>query len=178
MANAGDRAPTVVLGVIARAHGVRGEVRLKLHNPASTTLGAVRTVTLRPRDGEAREVAVEAVRGTADAPILALAGVHDRDAAEALRGAEVAVPRAALPQAGEGEWYVVDLIGLRVRDAQGTLVGEVEDVVAYPSVDCLRVRSGDGVREVPMMEPWFEDVDFEAREVRVGSLEDVPVQGR
>lgn len=175
----GDHGPMVVLGVVARAHGVQGEMRLKAHNPGSTTLFGVDRVILRPRDGgEPRPWGVRHVRGTAEAPILALRGVDHREAAEALRGAEVAVPRAALPHTAEDEWYVVDLIGLRVCDERGTLVGQVEDVISYPSIDCLRVRGPEGVREVPMVDPWFVGVDFEAGEVRVASVDDVPREGR
>lgn len=176
---AGDRAPTVVLGYVARAHGVRGEVRLKLHNPESNTLADLEEVILRPRDGGApRPWRVHRVRGTPQAPILTLEGVGDRAAAEALCGAEVTVPREVLPDTAEDEWYVVDLIGAQVRDEGGRVVGEVEDVISYPSIDCLRVRCPDGVREVPMVEPWLVAVDASLGEVHVGSLADVPLQER
>jgi 16S rRNA processing protein RimM len=168
--------PLVALGVITKPHGVRGQVRVRPHNPATATLGSLDAVTLRAPDGSLRQLGVEAVGGTADAPILTLTGVHDRDAADALRGSEVCVPRPALPPPGPDEWYVADLIGLKVRDAQGTVLGEVQDVASYPSIDCLRVRSADGVREVPMVEPWLVSVDLAAGEVRVGPWHDLPVE--
>jgi 16S rRNA processing protein RimM len=164
----------VVLGVIARPHGVRGEVRMRPYNPGSTVLWSVAQVCLCAPDGSDRTVALRAARGTPDSPILALEGVEGREAAEALKGTEVAVPRSALPSPEPDEWYVVDLIGLRVTDPGGTVVGEVEDVISYPSIDCLRVRSEGGVREVPMTEPWFQGVDLDAGEVHVGPLDDVP----
>lgn len=171
-----EPADLVVLGVVGRPHGLRGEVRVRPHNPGSELWPSLRQVWLRLPAGTVRQVGVARMRQGERGLVLALDGVEGRDAAEALRGAEVCAPRSAFAAPGEDEWYVHDLIGLSVRDEGGNVVGEVSDVIAYPSVDCLCVRAEDGaVREVPMMDPWLLEVDLEAGEVRVGGLEDVPV---
>jgi ribosomal 30S subunit maturation factor RimM len=73
---------------------------------------------------------------------------------------------------------VVDDSGSRQGDAHaaGAVLGEVVDVLSYPSIDCLLVRSADGDREVPMVEPWLVDVDLESGRVTVAQVEDIPVQ--
>jgi 16S rRNA processing protein RimM len=81
--------------------------------------------------------------GTDDRPIVRLAGVGTREAAEALRGAELAVARASAPPLDEDEWYAEDLVGLRVVDGERA-VGVVERLVPLPSCEALEVARGDG----------------------------------
>jgi len=125
-----------------------------------------------------REIALDARPGPRGTPIARVEGVDGRDAAEALRGAELCVRRGDLPPAGEGEWYHVDLVGLAVYDAAGERRGEVTAVIPYPSVDCLEVASDDGVREVPMADPWLVSVDLEAGRVVVEGLEELPLEAK
>jgi 16S rRNA processing protein RimM len=121
----------LVVGYIAGSHGVRGVVRVHLHDPRSHALEPGRRVTLR-RDGralathEVREVDV--VPGKAGHLRVALAGVPGRDQAEALRGCELLVARHELPALADDEFYLADAIGLPVvrqhdDQALGTIVG-------------------------------------------------------
>lgn len=170
-----DAGALIALGVVTRPHGLRGEVRLHAHNPDSTLLLERERILLRRPDGhEAREVSLEARPGPKGSLLARIGGVDGRDAAEALRGAELLVPRGELPPTAEDEWYHVDLVGLEVRDGDGARRGEVAEVVVYPTVDCLRVVSEDGEREVPMADPWLVSVDLEAGRVVVEGLEELP----
>lgn len=165
----------VAVGAIIKPHGIRGEVRIHAHNLDSPLWDEAEPLVLRFPDGD-REVAVEMLRVVPGKHLVArLAGVGTREGAEALRGVEVLVPRARFEALEEDEFYLVDLIGLRAR-RDGVEVGMVEDVFEYPSVACLKVRSDDGVREVPLVEPWVVDVDVDAGFVEVGPWDDVPVQ--
>lgn len=166
----------VVLAVVTRPHGVRGELRVHLHNPDSTVLYDRDTVLLRHR-GEVREVeVVESRRGPKGAMLLSLAGVEGREAADALRGAELCVPRRDLPPAGEGEWYVIDLVGLEARDGAGRTLGEVVDVIPYPTIDCLRVRGEGGVREVPLNDDFVPEVDVRGGFVVLAGFDELPIE--
>ncbi len=173
---AADDRDRVVLGVVTRPHGVRGELRVHLHNPDSELLFERERVLVRTGDGE-REVGIDAIRrGPKGAVLLWLEGVRGREAAEALRGAELCIPRSELPAPGEDEWYHVDLVGLEVRDREGRPRGEVVAVVPYPTVDALRVRGDDGEREVPMVEQWLVSVDVAGGAVVVDGLEELPLE--
>lgn len=173
-----ERPELVALGVVARPHGVRGELRVHPFNPESDLLFEQERFFVRTRDGATREATVVSMReGPGGVVLLSLEGVTGRDAAEGLRGAELCVPREAFPETeSDDEWYAVDLVGLRAKLADGTLVGEVVDVIAYPTIDCLRVRGADGDREVPIVDPYVERVDIGAGEVIVGSIADLPIE--
>jgi 16S rRNA processing protein RimM len=172
-------ATLVVVGVVARSHGLRGEVRLQPLNPGSTLLASQRQWTLRaatPATSEPRTVRVVRVRADKGAFLAVLEGIETREAADALRGLEVCVPRSAFPETRADEWYVIDLKGLSARDASGQRLGEVVDVVQYPTIDCLCVKSADGIREVPMIEPYFLDADVAAGFVTLGTLEGLEIE--
>ncbi len=167
----------VTVGVIARAHGLRGEVRCHPLNPGSTLLAAQRSLVLRAAGGgPVRTLRVIRSRPERGAVLALLEGIDTREAAEALRGLEVCVPRSAFPEPRADEWYVVDLIGLAARTPEGTPLGDVVDVVQYPTIDCLRVRSADGIREVPMIEPYFLAADVAGGHVTLGTLEELEVE--
>jgi 16S rRNA processing protein RimM len=153
----------VEIGRVARAHGVRGELRVSLHWPDSDTLLEVDEVLLEAPGAAPRRIAIRHARRADRAILLTLEGIADRDAASELRGAKVLVPRSTLPAAEAGEYYLCDLIGAKVVEPGGE-VGEVVEVRSHPSVDCLVIRTASGkLLEQPMVEPWLERVDLEAR---------------
>lgn len=153
-----------------RPHGLRGELKVRLHWEGSTTLSEVESVVVGTGSG-ARAFAVEWARPGPAGVLLKLAGVDDRDAADALKGAPLAVPRSALPALEPGEYYLSDLLGAEVFGPDGR-VGEVVEVRTHPSVDCVAVRVADGrVLEQPLTEPWLEAVDAEAGRIVLSSTE-------
>jgi 16S rRNA processing protein RimM len=167
----------VVLGVIARPHGVSGELRAHPYNPDSTLLYERDAILVR-HEGAVREVAIlRSRKGSKGAVLLTLDGITGREAADAMRGAELCVRREELPPAGEGEWYYVDLVGLEARDGEGRRLGEVTAVVPYPSVECLRVEAEDGAREVPITDDWVIEVDVNGGRVVIRGFDELPVEG-
>jgi len=119
------------VGYVAGAHGVRGGVRIKLHDPDSVALRPGTAIELR-RDGESigrhevRDASV--VPGKPGMVRATLQGVGNRDAADALRGCTISIDRNELPDLEDDEFYLADAIGLPVRrQAQpadlGTIVG-------------------------------------------------------
>ncbi|AKF06806.1 ribosome maturation factor RimM [Sandaracinus amylolyticus] len=160
----------VVLGAITRPHGVRGEVRVHRFNPDSPLLLELERVVVRAKSGD-REHAVLGSKRSGDADVLRLEGVTTVEQAEALRGAEIAARRAWMPEPDEDEVYHVDLIGLRVIE-DGVELGVVDEVLAYPSVDCLRVPTARGVIEIPLIEPYVIDVDVEGGRIEVAHTAD------
>ncbi|WP_437668609.1 ribosome maturation factor RimM [Sorangium sp. So ce131] len=162
----------VPVAEIARPHGVQGELRLRLYNEGSDLLLTRPAVKLRLPDGAERDVKILGARPVDKALLVRLAGVEDRDAAEALRGAAVCVPRDAFAPLDEGEFYACDVEGARVLTPEGELLGHVKSLQSYPTCDVLVVeRKGAGPVEVPLTETFVSSVDVERQTVQLVTLE-------
>jgi 16S rRNA processing protein RimM len=161
----------VPVAEVARPHGVRGELRLKLYNEGSELLLRPREVKLRLRDGEERESRVVAARPVSKALLVTLAGVADRDVAEALREARVCVPRDEFPPLADGEFYACDVEGARVVLGSDE-VGRVTALQSYPACDVLVIeRASGGSVEVPLTDAFVASVDAGAGLVKLVTLE-------
>jgi 16S rRNA processing protein RimM len=138
----------VTLAAIAGAHGVRGEVRLKLFGEGAEALRAFSVF-----DAGGRKLTLKSVRPANQGAVATFAEIADRSAAEALRGTLLTVPRAALPPLEPGEYYHHDLIGLPCVSTDGTLVGHVAAIDNFGAGDILDIEKPDGRRfMVPMTE--------------------------
>ena len=127
----------LAVGRVARAHGLRGRVLVAPYNADSIGLERVRRLWL---SGKVYEVA-RAERVNLGY-LVALRGIDDRNAADALRGQEVMVDRSELPPPAEDEMYAVDLIGFEVTDAPGKVYGVVEDLEEAGPQDLLKLKGG------------------------------------
>ncbi len=145
--SAADSDRPVTLAAITGAHGIRGEVKLKIFadNLASYRLfngGTLKLVSLRQ-------------------DIARFEGVADRTAAEAMRGTALTVPRSSLPPLGEGEYYHADLIGLSARSEAGEPLGTVVAVENYGASDLVEIERTGGRRFLvpltPQAVPHWDD---------------------
>ncbi|WP_420393764.1 ribosome maturation factor RimM [Acuticoccus sp.] len=134
-------ADRVVMAAIGAPHGVRGAVRLTVF--AEDPL-ALRRYNPFEADG-GRTLRLTSVRVVGKAIVAGIEGVDDRDAAAALRGLELSVPRSRLPRPGEDEFYHVDLLGLEARLVDGGQLGTVRGVADYGAGDVLEVVGKRGV---------------------------------
>jgi 16S rRNA processing protein RimM len=137
----------VTLAVVTGAHGVAGEVRLKLFTGEVAGLKAHKSF-----NGGA--LTITSVRAGTGGAIARFAEIADRTAAEKLRGTELTVPRDALPPLGEGEYYHTDLIGLPCISTEGGAVGTCIAVENFGASDVLEIERPDGKTfMVPMNAP-------------------------
>ena len=164
----------VPLAEIARPHGVRGEIRLRVFNKTSDTLLHQDEVLVRLPDGEEHEVSVDAARRADDAILIKLHSVDDRDRAEELRGALVCVRRKDFPAAEEGEFYAVDVVGAEVR-LEGRTIGKVKELIQYPTTEALVVATDEpeGNWEIPLVAQWIASVDAANKVVELATLEGI-----
>lgn len=129
----------ITLAVIIGAHGVMGEVRLKLFAQDEASLrahlsfngGALTLKSLRPGN---------------NGVIARFAEINDRNAAEAARGTELTVPREALPPLGPGEYYHADLIGLACISSTGEALGLCVAVENFGAGDIIEIERPGGHR--------------------------------
>ncbi len=132
----------VTLAVIIGAHGVTGEVRLKLF---SEDLKAYSSFS-----GGGRTFTPKSIRPGPSGAVARFAEIADRNAAEALRGTELTVPRSALPPLEDGEYYHIDLLGLPCIVGDET-IGTAVLVDDFGAGDVLEIEKPDGKRfMVPM----------------------------
>ena len=147
-------------GVVGRPHGLDGSFHVVSPRPALLALGT----TVR---AAGREAEIVRRAGTDDRPIVRLDGVGTREAADALRGTELLVPRSVAPALEEDEWWAEDLEGCLVTDGPHE-VGRVRRLIGLPSCEALEVeRAGAGDLLVPLVRDAVRDVDTEARRIDV-----------
>lgn len=162
-----DPTRRILVGRIHGAFGVRGEVKLESLTEPQGNLVRYQPWILRDAAGREREVSAAKARPGGKGLIGTLPGVEDRDAADALRGAELFVPRSALPPPKDGEFYWIDLEGLRVENLDGVDFGKAAFVFSNGANDVLVVR-GDRERMIPWLRPDFvRELDFDAGRILV-----------
>ena len=155
----------ILIGVFGAPHGVRGELRVKAYTGEPMAL--LDYGPLESEDGSRRFV-IEAARPLKDDLIVArLSGVRDRDAAAALTNTKLFVDRSKLPEAEEDEFYLTDLVGLRVEDSSGALLGTVASVPNYGAGDLLEIALPESRRTVhlPFTRAFVPEVDIEGGRV-------------
>lgn len=129
----------VSVGVITGAHGIRGEVKLR-----SFTADPEAIASYSPLEtAKGIRIEIARLRAQKDGFIAVLKGVTDRNAAEALKGTELFVPRSRLPEPEDGEVYLDDLIGLPVVLKDGTPLGEIIGVENFGASDLIDVKVED-----------------------------------
>jgi 16S rRNA processing protein RimM len=157
----------VVLGVLVRPVGLRGEIKLRLSGDFwEAALGSQHLTLVR---GEvAQPVDVESARpGGAAAQVLKLRSVDNRDAAQALVGMELVLAAGPLDVEAPEELLGFQVCGFRVETMQGDLVGDVAAVEAMPAQDLLVVQGPRGEHRVPMVPAIVCEIDLEAGVVRI-----------
>lgn len=177
--------PLIDLAYITGAWGVKGWVRLVPFSADADALQeSPRWFIAPPQGTHARgsrlkqhlQVQVRALKVQGDGLVAQLAGIGDRDQAQALRGATIALPRSAFPALPEDEYYWVDLIGLQVRNREGLVLGRVEKMLSNGPQSVLVVigekgdaEEGGKAREhlIPFVEVYVDTVDLDGRCITV-----------
>lgn len=131
----------VCVAAIATAHGVRGALKLRCFTEQPEDVVAYGPLF----DRQGRRLFKIAVVGSAKGGVIAkVDGVDDREAAEALRGTELFVPRSALPPPGDDEFYYQDLKGLVAVNCDAERIGVVKQVANHGAGDLIEIAGDDG----------------------------------
>jgi 16S rRNA processing protein RimM len=169
-----DVASRLVIGEIVGAHGLRGEVRVRVTGDSGENLLKADSLWLARRIDEPSPRRVDVVgggSGRAGEVRLHFEGVEDRDAAEALRGLRILTEASALPKLPEGEFYWHELVGCRVESEAGLAVGIVQEIWETGAHDVLVVVDERGVRRlVPTAAELLKSIDLAARRIVVVDL--------
>src|ERR1700692_261780 len=155
----------IQLGFVGAPFGVRGWIKLRSHTDPPERLLEHRSL----RIGQVstwRSYRIEASGRSGGALTVKLAGIEDRDQAQALRGAQVCVPRSELPQRDDRDFYRADLIGCEVVNLEGVVLGGVQHFIETPAPGLMVVR---GTHEVwiPAVPQHLRRVDLRERRLVV-----------
>jgi 16S rRNA processing protein RimM len=164
----------VLLGVVIGAQGLKGEVKVKTFTEAPEKLGAYGP--LHTRDGHT--LLVTSVRLAKDGAIVQFEGVGSREAAEALKGAELLVPRNALPAAEAHEFYHADLVGLRAEDTEGRAIGKVIAIHNFGAGDVIEIEreDGEGTVLMPFTREIVPTIDVAQGRIVISAPEEVEAE--
>lgn len=150
----------VCIGAVAGVRGLKGEVRIKSFTADPDDIAAYGPVST---DGGERSFHIRVTAHAKGQIIAHLSGIDDRDAAKALKGTRLYVPKSALPEAEEGAYYHADLIGLGVETAAGEKLGTIKAVHNFGAGDVIEI-TGDGDKDglmVPFTADAVPEVDIE-----------------
>jgi 16S rRNA processing protein RimM len=163
---AGTESRHVCVGRIAGVYGVKGWVRVKSFTDPPENIFKYKPWRLQGKS-EVQTLTVAEGRCHGKGTVARLETVGDRDAAAALSGMDIFVERAQLPEADNGQYYWTDLEGLEVVTTDGTLLGNVNSVIATGANDVL-VVCGNSRRLIPfIVGDTVQSVDFETGTITV-----------
>jgi 16S rRNA processing protein RimM len=156
----------VVIGEVVRAHGLRGEVRVMPHTDRPERFeGLAECVVWDPASDDRAVRRVTRARRQGEAVLLSLAGCESVEAATALVGRAIALPRAQALPLPPGHVYPWQLVGCRVLTDDGRPVGELSGIERSPAHDLWVVRDANGEHLIPAVAEIVVDVDVDARRV-------------
>jgi 16S rRNA processing protein RimM len=160
-----EPSPLIELGAVGAPFGVRGWVKLHSYTDPPERLLDHRQFQLK-LGGAVRTYAVEADGRSGGTLTVKLEGIEDRDAAQALRGALIGIPRSELPPRGDRDFYRADLVGCEVVNLAGVRLGAVAHFVEIPA-HALMVVGGEREYWIPAVPQHLRRVDLEARRIVV-----------
>jgi len=161
----------VCVAVVAGTHGLRGALRLRCFTERPEDVAAYGPVFAK--SGE-RLFELEVIGGARGGVLAQAGGIGDRDAAEALRGTELFVPRTALPELTPDEFYYSDLEGMEALRPDGSRFGVVHGVDNFGAGDLIEVQADDGQRvSLPFTRDTVPTIDLERRRLVVQPPEEL-----
>ena len=153
----------ILIGKIVNVVGLRGDV--KVYNYSDSIQIYEETPEIYVDD---KLTKIEKARLQKNMVVLKLGGIDDRDAAERLRGSELYVTDADLPELPEGQFYVRDLIGMTVKEENGSVLGAVTDVIQNTAQDIFEVEMENTKRiMIPKVDQFVLDINGDSREITV-----------
>jgi 16S rRNA processing protein RimM len=160
-----------VVGRVARPHGLRGQLIVNVETDFPEERFQRGAEVFVNRRGQIESLTLDHVRFHQGRPIVVVSGVDTIDAAEALAGLELRVPRERLMRLPAGTFYRHELVGCRVETSQGEAVGVVTEVEGPAYASRLVVASGDDEIQIPLAREICTVVDTHARRIVIEPLD-------
>ena len=156
----------VVMGYVAAPFGIKGWLKIKASTEYPDSLLDYDAWYIH-RHGQWQKVELEEGALHSACLVVKLAGCDDRDAAFALRGSQIAIARADLPEADDDEFYWADLIGCEVFNLLGERLGVIDHLLETGANDILQVKDAGQTRLIPFVSAIVLEVDIQGKRVVV-----------
>jgi len=171
-AGAADTSMLIRIGTVVRAHGLGGELKVRPETDDPSRFRELKAIYIGADGESAAAFSIQTARLQPTrhgvTVLLGVAGIGGRDEAERYRTCGVYAREDDLPALDDDEWFLDDLVGMEVTDANGNAIGSVREVIEIPSHPLLAVRRPDG-REglIPAVSPFLLAVDLERGTIEV-----------
>lgn len=159
----------IAVGVIRRAHGLRGEASIEPWTDSPERFAELETVTLvSPDDSSSRDARIESTRVHGERALVKFAGVESPEDVQLLQGWTIEIPEAEARALEDDEYFIHDLVGLTLFDANGNARGVVTEVIEGGGGLLLRVQRADGRRyELPFAADLCTEIDLPGKRMVV-----------
>ena len=164
----------VAVGKVVRAHGIRGIIAVSLLTDFPERFRKLERVAVERDNRLVGWFGIKHVEIMPEVVRVSLEGVNDRDAAQALKGCYLSVPRGETVELDEHSAYEYDLVGCDIYDNGGTRIGTVSRVERYPANDVLIVETDTARLMVPAIRSIIRNVDLERRKIIADLPEGLP----
>ena len=155
-------AEPILVGIVAKAHGIRGEVAVEPTTDTPGRFDAGRVLAAGLPSGASRTLKVASSRPFQDRWLVRFEGIETRNDAETLHGAELTIRRDQVAPLPEGRYYRFELVGLEAVTPEGLALGHVAELFATGSNDVAIVRGPYGEILIPLIEGVLREVDLPA----------------
>ncbi len=154
----------ILLGTIGNPHGVKGAVRIKTYTAEPAAIAEYGVLA----DKQGQTFEITDCRPDRAGIVARIKGVDDRNTAEALKGTDLYVDRAVLPEPADDEFYYSDLIGLAVTDKAGDIIGTIKAVFDHGAGEFLEITPPTGQTWlIPFTNDAVPVIDIEAGRIVV-----------
>ena len=159
-----------LVGIIVKPQGIKGEVKVKPISPDPNRFHDLDHIYIRLQ--KLKTYSVENVRISNGFVFLKLVGVNSRNEAEMLRTKEILIPEDQLISLNDDEYFVHDLIGCKVLSEDGTVIGEVDEIIQESSNDIYLVKGREGHEYlIPAISDVIKEVNIKSKEITIQILD-------
>jgi 16S rRNA processing protein RimM len=161
----------IALGLIQKPRGLMGELLVKPYQANSKSFRRGLPVVIKTSK-TSFHTKIESVNNSSGRFWLRLENVNDRDTAQLYAGGEILCEFAELPKTNSDEYYVFDLIGLKIVDSQEKEFGVVKDVLTMPANDVLAVETDNGEILIPFIKSAIKSVKTDKGRIEINNIDD------
>ena len=161
----------VPIAEIITPHGIRGELKFKLYNSSSKILKKLNKIWIEFFDNRIEESFIDKIIQNNSSCRIKIRGVNDRDSAEDYRKAKILVDRHLFPSTNNQELYLIDLIGYKLIDQNGMIIGFLTDFLDIPSGDIIVLDDGKKEQMIPFVDEFVKSIDFKEKIIFIETIE-------